>query len=205
MFQQIITAYCILARRWISGNHALTRLSLTRRRAMIAVFALTLLVTTSACQQSGLAQNAPILAPSPTSSPTQHLITLASSPTPTLTPLLPNLSPTPYPQKPSPTPTSTSSSRNHVHSWTLFVRVTFTPSSAYDQAVAALEAAGESLYPWNCDDPRAPTPPTVSQQSAVFASTHVLFISYPSLPGLDTLASSPQVLSIDPQVMSMCP
>lgn len=217
MFQQIKTAYCILARRWRSRNDASLRLSLTQQRAMIAVPALALLVLTSACQQGSLAQNTPILASSPTISSTQSLNPPASSSTPTLTPHLPGLTPTPHPQKPTPptptphpqkptpTPTNNTSQRNHVHSSTLFASVTFTTSSTYDQAVAALNAAGEDLYPWNCDDPRTPTPPTVSQQRTAFASSHVLFISYPNLPGLDKLASSPQVLSIDPQVLFMCP
>lgn len=136
---------------------------MTRRRALIVVLALTLLMTTSACQQGRLAQNPP-------------------------------------------TPGGTSSQRNHVHDpSTLSVSVTFTASTTYDQAVTAFKAAGENLYPWNCDDPRTPTAPSVSQQRITFASSHMLFIFYPTFPELDTLAASPQVLSIDPYPLSMCP
>ena len=223
MFQQIMTAYDIFIRRWRSSNDASHRLSRFQRQAMIAVLALAFLVLTSACQSGTLAQNAPNLAPSPTINPTQSLNPSASSPMPTLAPHLPGFVPTPQPQnitptvqpqnptptvqpqKPTPTPANSASGRNHVHSSTLFARVTFTTSSTYDQAVAALSAAGENLYPWNCDDPRTPTPPAVTQQRAAFASSHVLFISYPNLPGLDKLASDPQVLSIDPQAFSLCP
>ena len=102
-------------------------------------------------------------------------------------------------------PTKNASQRNHVHSSMLFVTVTFTASTSYDQAASLLKAAGENLYPWNCDDPRTPVPPPISEQRTAFASSHMLFISYPNLPGLGTLASSPQVLSIDPGPVYLCP
>ena len=102
-------------------------------------------------------------------------------------------------------PEKNPSQRNHVRDPSILsVSVTFIPSTSYDQAVAFLKAARENLYPWNCDDPRTPTAPTVAQQRAAFVSTHRPVIFYPDLPG-DTLASSPQVLSIDPHPLYICP
>ncbi len=103
-------------------------------------------------------------------------------------------------------PTKNPSQGNHVHDPSILsVSVTFIPSTSYDQAAALLKAAGENLYPWNCDDPRTPTAPTLAQQRTVFVSTHLLVIFYPDRLGLDTLASSPQVISIDPYPLYMCP
>lgn len=172
-------------KRWQVRGQPVTRLSRTGLRALMTVFALAFLITTSACQQTYAAQDAPTLSSTTASIP-------ASASTQASTP------------KSAPT-SRPNTSRNHVHQSGVPARVTFTSSITYEQAVADLQAAGEELYPWNCDDPSTPVPPTTAQQSAAFASSHALFIYSPTIPGLDQLATFAQVVSIDPNPMYMCP
>jgi hypothetical protein len=83
----------------------------------------------------------------------------------------------------------------------LFARITFTPTTTYDQAVAILD---HDPYPWNCDDPRTPIPPSLAEQRAAFASLHTLLISYPGWELLKRIASSPRVTSVDGIALYMC-
>jgi hypothetical protein len=111
---------------------------------------------------------------------------------------------------PSPSPSITAgdaSSRNHVTpgSAPLFVRVTFTSATTFDQATAILQSAGQAPYPWTCDDPRTPTPPSLDEQRAAFNASHYLFISYAQDSSLNQIASDGRVLSIDAAPMFMCP
>ena len=141
------------------------------------------LLTLSACQQDS-----------------HTLASQGSTPTPTRKPTLTN-------QSITPTPARSSTQRTHIPPGTspLFARVTFTTSTTYDQAVAILTAAGDSPYPWTCDNPRTPTPPPLAQLRAAFASSHQLLVSYPSDSLLNQLASSSQVVSVDAVPLFMCP
>jgi CRISPR/Cas system endoribonuclease Cas6 (RAMP superfamily) len=101
---------------------------------------------------------------------------------------------------------STPASRNHVapEVHPLFVQISFTKNTTYEQAVALLQQVGAFPYPWNCDDPRNPTPPTTAQQQANFSSSHSLLFSYPTQAQLNTLAASDLVSSIDAVALVMC-
>jgi hypothetical protein len=147
------------------------------------------LLTLAACQQD---------------SPT--LASQGSTPTPTRKSAQISQSITPPPTR-KPTLARSSTQRDHVPPGTspLFARITFTTSITYDQAVAILTAAGDSPYPWTCDNPRTPTPPPLAQLRAAFASSHQLLVSYPSDSLLNQLASSSQVVSVDAVPLFMCP
>jgi hypothetical protein len=98
-------------------------------------------------------------------------------------------------------------SRNHVPKdvAALFVQITFTNDTTYDQAAALLQQVGSFPSLWNCDDPpRNATPPTPAQQRAGFDSGHTLLISYPTQDQLNTLAQSDLVTSIDAIGVTMC-
>jgi hypothetical protein len=97
--------------------------------------------------------------------------------------------------------------RNHVTPGTypLFVRITFTETTTYEQATATLQAAGQNEYPWTCDDPRTPVPPPLADRRAAFAASNFLLISYPMDDNqLDQLAASAQVVSVDAYPVYMC-
>jgi hypothetical protein len=76
----------------------------------------------------------------------------------------------------------------------IFVKVSFTPSTTFDQAIDIL---GGNPYPWTCDEPRSSTPPSIVEQRASFAATHSLFFSYPTWSQLTHAAASPHVISVD--------
>ena len=102
----------------------------------------------------------------------------------------------------------TPASRNHVPKdvAALFVQVTFTTDTTYDQAVALLQRVGALTTAWNCDDPPPDsTPPTTEQLRAGFGGDHTLLISYPTQDQLNTLAASDLVTSIDVVGVTMCP
>jgi len=103
--------------------------------------------------------------------------------------------------------TASAASTGKIHNATaqfvpLFVSVTFTSATTFDQAVATVRAA---LYPWNCDEPRTPVPPPVSEQQALFAGSHTLFLSYATWDFLVGIAASPLVVSVDGTALSPCP
>lgn len=101
------------------------------------------------------------------------------------------------------TPGSASSRIHNITpgSFTLFVRVTFTSGTTYDEAVAIL---GGRVYPWTCDAPRSPTPPPVSDQQASFAASNTLLMSYPTQDDLARIAASSQVVSVDGVALYQC-
>jgi hypothetical protein len=105
------------------------------------------------------------------------------------------------------TTVTTVSSRNHVSAGSspLFASITYTTSTPYEQAVSLLQAVGQTPYPWTCDDPLTPTPPSIEQQGAAYAASHQLLISYPRDDQLTQLAASPQVRSVDVATLYMCP
>lgn len=82
-----------------------------------------------------------------------------------------------------------------------FAKVTFTPATSFEQAVAIL---GSAPYPWDCDDPRTPVPPSTDEQRAAFTTFHTLFIEYASWDRLTHIASSPHVISIDGAALYQC-
>jgi len=156
------------------------------------------LLTLSACQQDSPTLASQGSTPTPTSKSAQ--ISQSITPTPTRKPTLTN-------QGSTPTPARSSTQRNDIPPGTspLFARITFTTSTTYEQAVAILTAAGDSPYPWTCDNPRTPTPPPLAQLRAAFASSYQLLVSYPSDSLLNQLASSSQVVSMDAAPLFMCP
>src|SRR5262249_48686449 len=83
----------------------------------------------------------------------------------------------------------------------LFVKVTFTTSTSFEEAVAVL---GSDPYPWDCDDPRTPVPPSTDEQRAAFAVLHTLIIEYVSWDRLTHIASSPHVSSVDGTALYQC-
>jgi hypothetical protein len=93
------------------------------------------------------------------------------------------------------------------NNWRLFVRITFTPPTTYEQAVAVLETGpgARPPYPWPCDEPPSPTPPPLSDRQAAYAATHTLLISYPVWDELIWIASAPQVVSVDGTYVYPCP
>lgn len=102
--------------------------------------------------------------------------------------------------------------RSRIHNITpsssaLFVRVTFTGSTSYDQAVAVLEGgpSGEAPDPWGCDDPRSPTPPPLDVRASAYDGSHTLLIEYPRWDEMLWIASSPLVVSVDGGAVYMCP
>jgi hypothetical protein len=110
------------------------------------------------------------------------------------------------------TATSTTDPQSRIHnvsadSIPLFVRITFTNSTSYDQAVAILESGprGESPDPWGCDDPRSPTPPPYDVRQSAYDGSHALLIEYPAWDELRWLASSPLVIAVDGGAVFMCP
>ena len=150
------------------------------------------LLTLSACPQD----SPPLASQGSTPTPTRKSAQISQSITPTLTN-----------QGSTPTPARSSTQRNRIPPGTspLFARITFTTSTTYEQAVAILTAAGDSPYPWTCDDPRTPTSPPLAQLHTAFASSHQLLVSYPSDSLLNQLASSSQVVSVDAVPLFMCP
>ena len=105
------------------------------------------------------------------------------------------------------TPTVAANPLSRIHNATpgdflLFVRITFTPSTTYEQAVAIL---GQDPYPWTCDDPRTPVPPSPAEQAATFASSHTLIVESPAWDVLTRIAASPQVISVDGAALYQCP
>ena len=186
--------------KYESGMLARTRsLRTTTATPLLIIGGLVLaLLTLSACQQDSPPLASQGSTPTPTSKSAQ--ISQSITPTPTRKPTLTN-------QSITPTPARSSTQRTHIPPGTspLFARVTFTTSTTYDQAVAILTAAGDSPYPWTCDNPRTPTPPPLAQLRAAFASSHQLLVSYPSDSLLNQLASSSQVVSVDAVPLFMCP
>lgn len=89
----------------------------------------------------------------------------------------------------------------------LFVRVTFDSATTYDQASAILTAGPHPAnpYPWTCDDPRTPTPPSPAELRAAFDSTHALYLSYPTWDQVTRIASSEDVVAVDGAALYMCP
>jgi hypothetical protein len=142
-------------------------------------------------------------------SPTSKLTPIAQKRTPTPQRITgsPTSNPTQEPKIITPTPGNNSPQHNHVPPGTfqLFASITFTPSTTFDQAVAILKAAGQTPYPWICDDPRTPVPPSLAQQRTEFLSSHQLRLSYPNDNQLNQIASSPQVVSVDPYPAYICP
>jgi hypothetical protein len=106
----------------------------------------------------------------------------------------------------SSTPTATVDPLSRIHNATpssipFVVAVRFRPSTTFDQAVAIL---GSTRYPWGCDDPRTPIPPSLDEQRAAFDTSHTLFIEYPSWDQLTHIAASPQVTSVDGVALYQC-
>jgi hypothetical protein len=105
---------------------------------------------------------------------------------------------------PSPSPTISADAASRIHgaspnSVPLFASILFTPSTTYAQAVAII---GGSPYPYSCDGvPRTPEP----APETTFASSHYLLLSYQTWDSLLRLASSPQVVSVDGEVLYPCP
>lgn len=105
----------------------------------------------------------------------------------------------------SPTATPDPLSRIHNASpndFTLFASVTFTADTTYDQALAIMRG---HVYPWTCDEPRSNDPPSPAEQRANFAAGHYLLVSYPTWDELVRIASSPQVVSVEREVLYPCP
>ena len=186
--------------KYESGMLARTRLLRTPTVTQLLIIGglVLALLTLSACQQA----SPPLASQGSTSTPTSKSaqISQRSTPTPTRKPTLTN-------QGSTPTPARSSTQRNQIPPGTspLFARITFTTSTTYEQAVAILTAAGDSPYPWTCDNPRSPTPPPLAQLRAAFASSHQLLVSYPSDSLLNQLASTSQVVSVDAVPLFMCP
>lgn len=107
----------------------------------------------------------------------------------------------------NPTATSTVDPLSRIHNVTpgnslLFIRVLFTPATTFEQAVAIV---GGNPYPWDCDAPRTPVPPSLAEQRAAFAASHILYLSYPGQNQLIQIASSPQVVSVVGVALFQCP
>lgn len=118
-------------------------------------------------------------------------------------------------QTASPTPTVNPLSRIHnmgPDTAPLFVRVTFTPTTTYQQAVAIVQngPTPAHVYPWTCDDPRTPTPPSDAdlraafEGSASFKGAHSVLLSYAPWDAITRIAASPQVVSIEPDALYQC-
>ena len=110
------------------------------------------------------------------------------------------------------TPTPSVNPLTRIHNVTaaripLFVRVTFSPTTSYDQAVAILNADPypSQPYPWTCDDPRSPTPPPLAERRATFAATHSLLLSYAGWDQLTRIVASDSVISVDAAPIYPCP
>ncbi len=94
----------------------------------------------------------------------------------------------------------------------LFVRVTFTPTTTYEQAVAIVQNSPTPahVYPWTCDDPRTPIPPSDAdlkvafEGSAAFKGSHSVLLSYAPWDAITRIAASPQVVSIEPDALYQC-
>jgi hypothetical protein len=89
----------------------------------------------------------------------------------------------------------------------LFVRITFTPATTYEQAVSIVQSGPTpaNVHPWNCDDPRSPTPPATADLKATFDESHTLVLSYAPWDALTRIAAAQQVISIDPAALYQCP
>lgn len=87
----------------------------------------------------------------------------------------------------------------------LFVRITFAPSTTYEQAVAALETVPKEPYPWTCDEPRSNLPPPPAERKSTYDTTHSLLLSYATWEQLTQIASLPQVVSVDGTYVYPCP
>lgn len=88
----------------------------------------------------------------------------------------------------------------------VFVRITFTTSTTYEQAVSIVQSGPTpaNIHPWNCDDPRSPTPPATADLKAAFDESHTLLLSYAPWNALTRIAAAPKVISIDPAALYMC-
>jgi hypothetical protein len=84
----------------------------------------------------------------------------------------------------------------------LFVSVRFTSETTFSQAMAILRG---HVYPWTCDEPATPTPPSEAEQQSAFAASHTLVISYPAWDELVRIARSAQVVSVDADPLYPCP
>lgn len=100
----------------------------------------------------------------------------------------------------------------HIHDITpesmpLFARVTFDPAISYDQALAILVAEPYPAipYPWLCDDPRTPVPPTLAELRASFATTHAIYLASPTWDQVTRIASTDRVVTVDAAPLYMCP
>lgn len=113
--------------------------------------------------------------------------------------------PTPTPPAASTRTEADAASRIHNVSprdFTLFVSVRFTSETTFSQATAILRG---HVYPWKCDEPATPTPPSTTEQQSAFAASHTLLISYPAWDELVRIARSPQVVSVDADPLYPCP
>jgi hypothetical protein len=175
--------------RTLSTQTVLTRL-------LVGGLALVLLVGAVACASAGISSTHDLTPPTFVSTRTPPLSPtsiIRSTLTPSTAPALPGSTDTPNPVA-------------KIHNATaqdipLFVSVTFTPPTTFDQAVAAL---GGAPYPWTCDDPRTPVPPSLDEQRAIFTGTHTLLISYPTWERLVQIAASSLVISVDGTALYQC-
>ncbi len=110
------------------------------------------------------------------------------------------------------TTTATANPEARIHnlspnSFVLFIRITFTNSTTYDQAVALLGSGPfpTAPDPWGCDDPRSPTPPPNVERESAYDGSHTLLIDSTPWDELLWLASSPQVVSVDAAAVYQCP
>jgi hypothetical protein len=176
------------------GSNFLAQVTLVR--LLVGGLALALLVGAIACASPGVSLTQDPTPPTFVATPTSHQSATSithSTLTPSVSPALPAGGTTPNPVA-------------KIHNATsqdipLFVSVAFTPATTFDQAVAALAGV---LYPWTCDDPRTPVPPSLDEQRANFAGTHTLLISYPTWDRLLQIAASPLVVSVDGAALYQC-
>jgi hypothetical protein len=190
----------MIGRSGQSDNQVCTRTfstHMTPMRLLVGGLALALLVGAVACASGGTSSTH-----DPKTSAFRSTSILHPSPTSTLHPQL-----TPSTSSDHPTGTDIPNPLAKIHNATsqnvpLFVSVAFTPATTFDQAVSAL---GGAPYPWTCDDPRTPVPPSLDEQRTIFAGTHTLLLSYPNWEHLVQVAASPLVLSVDGAVLYQCP
>jgi hypothetical protein len=166
-----------------------------KQRLVVGGLALAVVIMASAC------------APAPS-----HSSALSTTPTRSATPTrLPTQAPK-HEQTPTQVSTSTPDPLARIHNVgpnniPLFVRITFTPSTTYAQAVAILATGSHPTepYPWTCDEPRSPTPPALPDRQAAYAASHSLLLSYAVWDELVWIASAPQVVAVDGTYVYPCP